>query len=138
MSFSDSPTKPLLWRSEYIVENLPSWIYTDNDEPRGEAECRAKISSLQYTIQDIELQIQIRELELKTGSSRHTNTFDYDKWRTQALRAKQTHLYLLNAYSYWLILNERRKTSEESKLNTVIKLLIEEPKDFVEQLEKLI
>ena len=138
MSFSDSPTKPLLWRSEYIVENLPSWIYTDNDEPRGEAECRAKISSLQYTIQDIELQIQIRELELKTGSSRHTNTFDYDKWRTQALRAKQTHLYLLNAYSYWLILNERRKTSEESKLNTVIKLLIEEPKNFVEQLEKLI
>jgi len=138
MSFSDSPTKPVLWRSEYIVENLPSWIYTDNDEPRGEAECRAKISSLQYTIQDIELQIQIRELELKTGSSRHTNTFDYDKWRTQALRAKQTHLYLLNAYSYWSILNERRKTSEESKLNTVIKLLIEEPKDFVERLEKLV
>jgi hypothetical protein len=138
MSFSDSPTKPVLWRSEYIVENLPSWIYTDNDEPRGETECRAKISSLEYTIQDIELQIQIRELELKTGSSRHSSAFDYDKWRTQALRAKQTHLYLLNAYSYWLILSERRKAADESKLNSVIKLLIEEPKDFVEQLEKLL
>lgn len=138
MSFSESQTKPALWRSEYIVENLPTWIYTDNQEPAGLPECKAKISSLQYTIQDIELQIQIRELELKTGSSRHTSAFDYDKWRTQALRAKQTHLYLLNAYSYWLILNEREKSEESSKLNTVIKLLIDEPKDFVAQLEKLL
>lgn len=138
MSFSESQTKPFLWRSEYIVENLPTWIYTDNEEPVGLPECKAKISSLQYTIQDIELQIQIRELELKTGSSRHTSAFDYDKWRTQALRAKQTHLYLLNAYSYWLILNEREKSEENSKLSTVIKLLIDEPKDFVAQLEKLL
>lgn len=138
MSFSESQTKPSLWRTEYIVENLPTWIYTDNEEPRGLPECKAKISSLQYTIQDIELQIQIRELELKTGSSRHTSAFDYDKWRTQALRAKQTHLYLLNAYSYWLILNEREKFEENSKLNNVIKLLIDEPKDFVAQLEKLL
>ena len=69
MSFSDttSPQKPCLWRSEFVVENLPSWIYSDNDEPRSEAECKAKISSLEYTIKDIELQIEIRELELKTG-----------------------------------------------------------------------
>jgi hypothetical protein len=138
MSFSESQTKPALWRPEYIVENLPTWIYTDNQEPAGLPECKAKISSLQYTIQDIELQIQIRELELKTGSSRHTSAFDYDKWRTQALRAKQTHLYLLNAYSYWLILNQREKSEESPKLNTVIKLLIDEPKDFVAQLEKLL
>jgi len=138
MSFSDTQTKPSLWRSDFIVENLPNWIYTDNDEPKSAVECQAKISSLQYTIQDIELQIQIRELELKTGSSRHSSAFDYDKWKTQALRAKQTHMYLLNAYSYWLILNEKSKHTETSKLDKVIKLLIEEPKDFIEQLESLV
>lgn len=138
MSFSDLQAKPCLWRQEYIVENLPNWIYTDNQEPRSESECRAKISSLEYTIKDIELQLEIRELELRTGSSRHSSTFDHDKWKTQALRAKQTHLYLLNAYKYWLLLNERHEATENSKLNSVIKLLIEEPKDFVTQLEKLL
>lgn len=138
MSFSDTPQKPLLWRSEHIVENLPSWIYTDNEEPRTEAECKAKISSLEYTIKDIDLQIEIRELELKTGSSRHGSAFDHDKWKTQALRAKQTHMYLLNAYTYWLLINERKEAVNISKLDSVIKLLIEEPKDFVAQLEKLL
>jgi hypothetical protein len=138
MSFSDTQQKPFLWRSEYIVENLPNWIYTDNNEPRSEAECRAKISSLEYTIKDIDLQIEIRDLELKTGSSRYGSAFDHDKWKTQALRAKQTHMYLLNAYTYWLLINERRETLNMSKLDSVIKLLIEEPKDFIAQLEKLL
>lgn len=138
MSFSDTPQKPLLWRSEHIVENLPSWIYTDNEEPRTEAECKAKISSLEYTIKDIDLQIEIRELELKTGSSCHGSAFDHDKWKTQALRAKQTHMYLLNAYTYWLLSNKRQETLNMSKLDSVIKLLIEEPKDFIAQLEKLL
>lgn len=139
MSFSDTatPQKPCLWRSEFVVDNLPSWIYSDNDEPRSEAECKAKISSLEYTIKDIELQIEIRELELKTGTSRHGNSYDFEKWKVQALRAKQTHTYLLNAYTYWLLSNQRNDT-EKSKLNAVIQLLIEEPSDFVAQLEKLL
>ena len=139
MSFSDTtlPQKPCLWRSEFVVENLPSWIYSDNDEPRSEAECKAKISSLEYTIKDIELQIEIRELELKTGTSRHGTSYDFEKWKVQALRAKQTHTYLLNAYTYWLLSNQRNDT-EKSKLNAVIQLLIDEPSDFVAQLEKLL
>jgi hypothetical protein len=138
MSLAEVQTKPVLWRSDYIIDSLPSWIYTDNEEPRTDAECRAKISSLQYTIKDIELQIEIRELEFRTGSSRHGSAFEFDKWRSQALRAKQTHLCLLNAYNYWLILNERSKPDETSKLNRVIQLLIDEPDDFVVQLEKLL
>lgn len=139
MSFSDTtaPQKPCLWRSEFVVENLPSWIYSDNDEPRSEAECKAKISSLEYTIKDIELQIEIRELELKTGTSRHGTSYDFEKWKVQALRAKQTHTYLLNAYTYWLLSNQRQD-SEKSKLDSVIRLLIDEPSDFVAQLEKLL
>lgn len=130
--------KPVLWRSDYIIDSLPNWIYTDNEEPRSAAECRAKISSLQYTIQDIELQIEIRELEFRTGNSRHGSAFEFDKWRSQALRAKQTHLCLLNAYNYWLILNERTETINKTKLDQVIRLLIDEPADFVDQLEKLL
>lgn len=138
MSFSDTTApKPCLWRSKFVVENLPSWIYSDNDEPRSEAECKAKISSLEYTIKDIELQIEIRELELKTGTSRHGTSYDFEKWKVQALRAKQTHTYLLNAYTYWLLSNQR-KESHESKLDSVIRLLIDEPSDFVAQLEKLL
>jgi folylpolyglutamate synthase/dihydropteroate synthase len=133
-------TKPITWDKQYIIENLPTWIYTDNKEPESVTECKAKISALQYTIKDIELQIEVRDLELKTGNSRHTNSFDYDKWKTQALRAKQTHMYLLNAYTYWLILNERETTPAvlDQKLNTLINLLIEEPVDFQTQLEKLL
>ena len=132
--------KPCLWSREHIIENLPVWIYSDNPEPTSISECKAKISAIEYTIRDIELQIEVRELELQTGNSRHTSNFDFQKWRTQALRAKQTHMYLLNAYKYWLLLNEREKLSDnvEQKLHQVIKLLIEEPKDFVSQLEALL
>jgi len=136
---SDIDKKPCLWDDEYVIENLPTWIYTDNEQPRSERECLAKISSLEYTIEDIGLQIEIRELELKTGSSRHQSSFDFDKWKTQALRARQTHLYLLNAYKYWLILNTKETSSYSvnKKLNEVIKLLIEEPADFETQLSNL-
>lgn len=131
--------KPRLWSDKYVIDNLPPWIYSDSEEPKSAKECKAKISALQYTIKDIELQIEIRELELKTGNSRHQSSFDYEKWKTQALRAKQTHMYMLNAYTYWLILNETSdEKTDNNKLDKVIRLLIDEPKDFVEQLEKLI
>lgn len=138
-----TPIKPSLWDAEYVIENLPAWIYSDNKQPESIEECKAKISSTEYTIRDIELQIEIRELELKTGSSRHNSSFEFDRWKTQALRAKQTHLYLLNAHKYWLMLNESKatETSEKDILRTVeklIELLIEEPDDFVTQLESLL
>lgn len=137
------PVKPSLWEAKYVIENLPAWIYSDNKQPESIEECKAKISSTEYTIRDIELQIEIRELELKTGSSRHNSSFEFDRWKTQALRAKQTHLYLLNAHKYWLMLNERTENEESSKdlkktLEKLIELLIEEPSDFVAQLETLL
>ena len=132
--------KPCLWSKEYVIDNLPVWIYSDNPQPTSISECKAKISATEYTIRDIELQIEVRELELQTGNSRHTSNFDFQKWRAQALRAKQTHMYLLNAYTYWLLLNEREQNSqtEPNKVNKIIRLLIDEPKDFVEQLEALL
>jgi hypothetical protein len=138
MSFPE--VKVNLWNERYVIDNLPSWLYTDNPEPTSILECQAKISALQYTIQDIDLQVEIRELELKTGSSRHGSSFEFEKWKAQALRAKQTHLYLLNAYSYWLLLNERETSPSvlNDKLTKLISLLIEEPKDFVTQLENLL
>jgi hypothetical protein len=139
MSFT-APVKPCLWEERYVIDNLPTWIYTDNKQPTAIEECRAKLSSIEYTIRDIDLQIEIRELELKTGSSRHSSSFDYEKWKGQALRAKQTHLYLLNAYKYWLILNERdaNPIKLENKLTNLIRLLIDDPQDFTAQLEDLL
>lgn len=139
-SHSALDNKPCIWDKEYVIENLPAWIYTDNEQPTAISECRAKISSLKYTIDDIDLQIQIRELELKTGNSRHQSNFDFEKWKTQALRARQTHLYLLNAYTYWLLLNEREEPKEDlgKKLDSVIQLLVDDPADFVPQLEALL
>ena len=122
--------RPSLWDDEFKIDNLPTWIYTDNQPPKDIRDCEAKISSLEYTIRDIELQIEIRELELKTGSSRHSSAFDYEKWKVGALKAKQTHYYLLNAYTYWLIKNERGALDSSGKLDKLIELLIEDPSDF--------
>lgn len=137
------PVKPSLWDAKYVIENLPAWIYSDNKQPESVEECKAKISSTEYTIRDIELQIEIRELELKTGSSRHNSSFEFDRWKTQALRAKQTHLYLLNAHKYWLMLNENAERNDavtdlKKTVDKLIELLIEEPSDFVAQLETLL
>jgi hypothetical protein len=132
-------TKPSLWDQKFIIDNLPSWIYSDNHQPESIEECKAKISAIEYTIRDIDLQIEIRELELKTGSSRHSSSFEFDRWKAQALRAKQTHMYLLNAYTYWLLLSERQSNSmPDKKLNDLINILIEDPVDIVAQLEELL
>jgi hypothetical protein len=125
-----STTKPCLWGSDDVIDNLPPWIYSDNEPPTSVQECKAKISALEYTIKDIELQVEIRELELRTGNSRHQSSFDYEKWRVQALRAKQTHYYMLNAYKYWLIKNTSEQVDTHQKLCKLIELLIEEPDDF--------
>lgn len=130
--------RPCLWENQYKIENLPAWIYTDNQPPKNIQDCEAKLSSLNYTIRDIELQIEIRELELKTGYSRHGNAFDFEKWKIGALKAKQTHLYLLNAYTYWLIKNTPRTLDTAVKLDKLITLLIEEPADFEQKATALL
>ncbi len=130
--------KSCLWGAEYVIDNLPPWIYSDNVPPASVQECKAKVSALEYTIKDIELQIEIRELELHTGNSRHQSSFDYEKWKVQALRAKQTHYYLLNAYKYWLIKNTPENVDTDQKLCKLIELLIEEPDDFETQAAHLL
>ena len=137
-SSSSDLKRPYLWEEECRIENLPSWIYTDNQPPSSYRECKAKISSLEYTIKDIELQIEIRELELKTGSSRHSNAFDYERWKVGALKAKQTHYYLLNAYSYWMLKNTPDVVDTASKLDKLIALLIEDPSDFEQKASALL
>ena len=49
-------------------------------------------------------------------------------------------MYILNAYTYWLLLNERDEGEEtlSHKVDTLIHLLIDEPDDFVAQLEILV
>lgn len=136
---SSSETKrPSLWAEEYMIGNMPQWIYTHNKQPVSVTECLAEISSVEYTLKDIDLQIEIRELELKTGNSRHSNSFDYDKWRGGALRAKQTHLYLLNAYKYWLIKNSKHELDTASKLDKLIELLVEDSPEFCEKARALL
>jgi len=127
-----------LWEEENRILNLPPWIYTDNEPPLSVKDYKAKISALNYTIQDIDLQIQIRKLELHAGSSRHNNSFDYEKWKIQALKAKQTHYYLLNAYNYWLIKHTPEKLDIAEKFRKLIRLLADEPSDFVKQIESLL
>lgn len=132
--------KKTLWDPKYMIDNLPPWLYTDNEEPTSLVECEAKVKSLEFTLQDIDLQIQIRELELKTGSSRYGSSFEFEKWQAQALKAKQTHLYLLNAYTYWFLLNKEpsSETGEYKNFKKLIQILIEDPTDIVEQLTKLL
>ena len=135
---SPQPPKPFLWPEEQRVLSLPFWIYTDNEPPKTIQECKAIISSLEFIVKDIDLQIEIRALELRGGNSRHNSSFDFEKWKTQALRAKQTHYYLLNAHNYWLIKNTPEKLDMDQKLHKLIRLLADEPKDFVTQLELLL
>ena len=56
---------------------------------------------------------------------------------------------MLNAYTYWLILNEKNTPLDKEtslqvsdgislKLRQLIQLLIEEPPNFIEELEQLI
>jgi len=130
--------KPYLWDKEFVIDNLPSWIYTDNDSPKSITDCRAIISSLEFTIRDIDLQIEVRELELKTGDSRHQNSFDFERWRAQALKAKQTHFYLLNAHKYWLIKKTPQEHDITPKFAKLIEILIEDAPDFQQKLKTLL
>ena len=130
-------SKELLWDTKHIISNLPSWVYSDFSEPKSVNECKALISATEYTLRDIDLQIQIRlaELDRKPGA---TFKEEYQRWLAGALRAKQTNLYLQSAYNYWLILNEDNEVSLEHKLKKVIEIIADDDEDLVEQLKALI
>jgi|TARA_A100000171_G_C2106140_1_gene132414 hypothetical protein len=137
-SAENKPTREPLWPEKYIIDNLPPWIYSDNKPPVSRAECAAKISSIELTISDIDIQMEIRQSEMNIGNSRYSSSYDFEKWRLGALKAKQSQYYLLNAYRYWQVLNDPSYEGKETKLNKLIKLLIDEPSDFVHQAERLL
>ena len=130
--------KPSLWADKYIIDNLPPWIYSDNHPPINIRDCKAKISAIEYTIIDIDLQVDIRQSECAMGSSRYKSSYDFEKWKCQALKAKQSQYYLLNAYKYWMILNSTQALDAPSKLDKLIELLIEDSPNFHEQAQALL
>tara|TARA_R100001460_G_scaffold19953_1_gene41392 strand:- start:56381 stop:56605 length:225 start_codon:yes stop_codon:yes gene_type:complete len=72
------------------------------------------------------------------GSSRYKSSYDFEKWKCQALKAKQSQYYLLNAYKYWMILNSTQALDAPSKLDKLIELLIEDSPNFHEQAQALL
>jgi hypothetical protein len=138
-SISEERTpKPSLWDEKYIIANLPPWIYSDNEPPFSVKDCEAKISAIEYTIIDIDLQIDIRQSECAMGSSRYKSAFDFEKWRCQALKAKQSQYYLLNAHKYWLILNNTQPLDVSEKVDKLIELLVEDSPTFTQQAQALL
>ena len=132
-----SSSKEILWDAKHIISNLPSWVYSDFSEPKSVSECKALISATEYTLRDIDLQIQIRlaDLDRKPGA---VYKEEYQRWLSGALRAKQTNLYLQSAYNYWLILNEDNEVSLEHKLKQVIQIIANDDEDLVDQLTSLL
>jgi len=130
-------TEHTKWDNQFVIKSLPAWVYKDFDEPSSINECRALISATEYTLKDIDLQIEIKKADIERRSS-HDGHDDYQRWRAGALRAKQTQLYLQSAYTYWMIMNQDDAWTLEQKLRRVIELLQEEPEDFTQQLEMLL
>lgn len=134
------------WDKKYIIENLPPWVYQDNPEPETINECAATICRLEHTIEDIDLQIKIREFELETGTGRQQSKHEHDKWVVQALKAKQTHKYLLSAYKYWKLINDKNLSGTSNIkisakigefLYTLCDLLKDDSPIFEEEIETL-
>ena len=137
-SLETKQPKPSLWADKYIIGNLPPWIYSDNHPPTDIRDCEAKISAIEYTIIDIDLQVDIRQSECAMGSSRYKSSYDFEKWKCQALKAKQSQYYLLNAHKYWLILNATQPLDVPRKLDKLIELLVEDSPDFHQQAQALL
>lgn len=135
---SENPSQTFVWDKKYVIENLPPYIYESNEPPSSFAHCEAKISSIELTIIDIDIQIDIKQAEMNLGSGKYSNNWDFEKWRVSALRAKQNQYYLLNAYKYWLKLNDPSLDNSGSRFNKLLKLLIDEPGDFVQQAQELL
>jgi len=68
---TDSYHTECAWDRKYIIDNLPPWVYTKHEQPRSVAEAKAKISALEHTLKDMDLQIEVRDIEVKIGESRH-------------------------------------------------------------------
>jgi hypothetical protein len=135
---STKQNQEFAWDAQYVIDTLPEWVYQNNKEPDSIKECKALISKAGHTLRDIDLQIQIRNAELETETRDLLNIRKFHTWRCQALKAKQSQNYILNAYNYWLALNKTEPLDVSEKLDKLIVLLAEDPDDFLLRVKALI
>ena len=126
------------WDKEFVLASLPPWIYTENEQPKDVADCQAKLSNIRHILQDIDLQISIKDTQLQLRQGEVTTVTEYNQWLLKILKAKQSYNYLLNAYNNWLILNSPEALDLTNRFDTLVEILIEEPDNYLTELKRLL
>lgn len=137
--FTEIPTLVINWDPEFVIENLPPWVYKNHRMPRSISECSAKISALEHTLIDMDLQIEVKQCEKRIAELNHDH-FDevgFQEKLRKIIKAKQSTLYVISALKYWYNLN-KESDQLKTKFDTLLNLLIEEPVNFVDQVKDLL
>ena len=126
------------WDKEFVLASLPPWIYTENEQPKDVADCQAKLSNIKHILQDMDLQISIKDTQLQLRQGEVTTVTEYNEWLLKILKAKQSYNYLQNAYNNWLILNSPEALDLTNRFDTLVEILIEEPDNYLTELKRLL
>ena len=126
------------WDKEFVLTSLPPWIYTENEQPKDVADCQAKLSNIKHILQDMDLQISIKDTQLQLRQGEVTTVTEYNEWLLKILKAKQSYNYLQNAYNNWLILNSPEALDLTNRFDTLVEILIEEPDNYLTELKRLL
>lgn len=140
-SFREVPTLVIKWDSDFVIENLPPWVYKNNPMPLSMNECNAKLSSLDHTLSDMDLQIEVKRCEKKIAelTDESFDEVDFYERLRKIHKAKQSTLYVISALKYWKHLNTDTVFAEsDDKFSTLVELLIEDPPNFVDQARDLL
>ena len=137
-SFREIPTLLVKWDSEFVIENLPPWVYKNHPMPTSMNECNAKLSSLQHTLSDMDLQIEVKRCEKKIAelTDESFDEIDFYERIRKIHKAKQSTLYVISALKYWKHLNS--VIESKNQFRTLVELLIEDPPNFVDQARDLL
>ncbi len=140
-NWKEVPTLYVKWNSAYVIENIPPWVYKNHPMPQTINECDAKLSSLDHTLADMDLQIEVKKCEKKIAELTD-EPFDeiefYERIR-KIYRAKQSTLYVISALKYWKHFNENTEfAAPHDKFSALVELLIKDPPDFVDQARDLL
>ena len=126
------------WDKEFVLASLPPWIYTENEQPKDVADCQAKLSNIKHILQDMDLQISIKDTQLQLRQGEVLTVTEYNEWLLKILKAKQSYNYLQNAYNNWLILNSPEALDLTNRFDTLVEILIEEPDNYLTELKRLL
>tara|TARA_R100000995_G_C3463938_1_gene114632 strand:+ start:637 stop:1080 length:444 start_codon:yes stop_codon:yes gene_type:complete len=140
-SFREVPTLVVKWDSAFVIENLPPWVYKNHPMPASMNECNAKLSSLQHTLSDMDLQIEVKRCEKRIAelTDESFDEIDFYERIRKIHKAKQSTLYVISALKYWKHLNtDTVFTESDDKFTTLVELLIEDPPNFVDQARDLL